>query len=109
MKANRNAIRLLSILLCTVMMMGLIPLSVFADGGSEDAETTEYWHEIDTTPVEPELVDGYYALTEPAHLYWLAEYVRNGREQDSHCNAKLMNDIDLNPGVTFTYQEEYFR
>lgn len=48
--------------------------------------------------------DGYYEITNADELFWFAGHVNLG---NTTSNAKLMNDIDLNPGITLNADGTY--
>ena len=84
--------KLLSLCAAFILLPTLLPFSVFADG--EAAETP------------PRDEDGYYLLDSAEDLYWFSSYV-NGRESNKDAvNARLTENIDLNPGVSFIYDSE---
>ena len=47
-----------------------------------------------------------YQISTAEELYWFAQKVNNGGDNDAAC-AVLMNDIDLNPGITFDEDGTY--
>ena len=84
--------KLLSLCAAFILLPTLLPFSVFADGGAA------------ATPPRDE--DGYYLLDSAEDLYWFSSYV-NGRESNKDAvNARLTENIDLNPGVSFIYDSE---
>lgn len=50
------------------------------------------------------LKDGVYEISNAGQLYWFAQQVKNG---NTSLNAKLMADIDMNPGFTFNADGTY--
>ena len=84
--------KLLSLCAAFILLPTLLPFSVFADGGAA------------ATPPRDE--DGYYLLDSAEDLYWFSSYV-NWRESNKDAvNARLTENIDLNPGVSFIYDSE---
>ena len=66
--------RVLSLVLAFVMLVGMLPTTVFAAEG------------------EPTELEGYYQIYNADQLKWFAEQVNSG---STSINGKLMNDIDL--------------
>ena len=84
--------KLLSLWLVCIMLTTLLPLQTLA--------------ESETTEMPPQSSDGYYLLDSVEDLYWFSSYVNGRTEQTAEVNARLTADIDLNPGVSFTYNRE---
>lgn len=80
---------LLSFCLAAIMAITLVPLATFAEGA---------------VPQQDE--SGYYLLNSKEDLYWFAEAVNGKSRANETINARLMADIDLNPGVSFAYNRE---
>ena len=81
--------KLLSLLTACTLALVLLPLAAFADDGTDGTPSRD--------------ADGYYLLYSAEDLYWLAETVKNKTVSSEEINARLMNNIDLNPGVSFEY------
>ena len=129
-KAYRNALsqkqfgRLVSILLVLVMLLGIMPVSVFAAQGvgssatvmesgaantdkpavSNDAESEEdtpsqsdssaVWNGVSKQEITPD-EDGVYNIGTAAELAWFAEYIEGNYTRKKPCKAVLTHDIDL--------------
>jgi hypothetical protein len=62
----------------------------------------------DAPPTITENGKTYYQLSTVADLYWFAEQVNSGLNKANSYNAKLMNDIDINPGANFRLTTEEY-
>ena len=80
---------LLSFCLAAIMAITLVPLATFAEGAAPQQDES-----------------GYYLLNSKEDLYWFAEAVNGKSRANETINARLMADIDLNPGVSFAYNRE---
>ena len=82
--------RILSLLLCCVMLLGLVPTAVFAEGSTVTADITG-----EGTAENP------YLIYTAAGLKEFRDIVNgeNGKIKKSDAHAKLMNDIVLNDGM----------
>ena len=79
---------------CLIFLIAATLLPVLAAADSEAAETP------------PQDTDGYYLLDSAEDLYWFSDFVNNRTSSSEDVNARLVADIDLNPGISFAYNRE---
>ena len=87
-----NIKQTISFCLAFVMAITFLPNPTFAEG------------ETGTEP--PKAADGYYLLDSTEDLYWFSDFVNNRASSSEIVNARLEEDIDLNPGISFAYDHE---
>ncbi len=61
--------------------------------------------QVEATPPQQD-TDGYYLLDSVADLEWFSAHVNNRTNATTAVNARLVADIDLNPGISFAYTYE---
>jgi hypothetical protein len=79
--------------------------NIFGTGGTTTQDVEDKIATLKDDPlylsyngIEPQLVDGFYQITEPYNLVWYAKTVNSGRNT---INAMLMNDIDMSSVPNF--------